>query len=147
MVNQLQACLGSASIFSHGTAQVGIADEKVYTRGYTPVAIIDVTPRIRHIRETFEGGHVHEWHVPVTIGAQWRDAANGPTNLNTAWQGVFDQIDKYPHLGLGGAAGIRDAFVESANLQPTEMEYGGIKFANVQLSVVIQEEVTIQEAE
>jgi hypothetical protein len=147
ITQQLQSCLGSASIFTHGTAQVSIGDEKIYSRGYTPVAVIGLEPGLRHIRETFKGGHVHEWHVLLTVGAQWKDAASGPVQLNAAWQAVFDQIDTHPFLGLGANGGIRDAFVTDADFQPIVMEYGTIKFAKVRLSVAIQEEVNVQEVE
>jgi len=148
MINQLQACLGSASIFPSGTVHISISDDKVYTYGRTPVAVIDVNPKLRHVRESMGGGHLHYWHVPLTVGAQWRSSGeSGPTNLNAAWQGVLDQIDKFPFLGLGGGAAIRDAYIESANLQPVVEEYGMVKFANVQLGVVICEDITVAEQE
>lgn len=147
MINQLQICIGSASIFTHGTAQIAIADDKVYTLGYSPVAVIDVNPKLRHVRESFGGGHLHQWHVPLTVGAKWTGTQTGPTNLNTAWQAVLDQICKYPSLGLGAGRTVREAVVESANLQPIIEDYGTIKFANVQLSVVIVEDITVQELE
>lgn len=144
---QLQACLGSASIFPNGIQHVEIADNKVYSLGLTPVAVIDVNPRLRHIRESFGGGHLHEWHMQIKVGAQWRDADTSALALGAAWQGVLDQLCQHPFLGLGGQAGIRDAVVEGANLQPIVMEYGSVKFANVQLSLVVQEEADIAEAE
>ena len=147
-LGHLQACIGSATGFG-GTAKVEIADYKIFTYGYGTVALLEINPRIRHIRETFAGGHVHEWHTTVQVGARWADAENGPFDMTAAWQSVFDQLDTHPQLGLGGgnAAGIRDVFIESANLQPLEQLYGEHKYQTVSLSVVIQEEVDVVEAE
>lgn len=147
VINQLKSCLGSASVFPGGTAHISISDDKVYTLGKTPVAVIEVNPGLRHIRETFAGGHLHEWSIPVTVGAQWRDATNGPTNLNAAWQGVMDQICKYPNLGLGGGGAIREAHVANARLEPIVEQYGTLKFANVQLTVNVTEDVVTAELE
>ena len=147
VVNQLQACLGSASVFVNGTADVSISDDKIYTLGKTPVAVIEVIPGLRHLRETFGGGHIHEWNIPVTIGAQWRDAQQGPPAVNAAWQSALDQLCKYPNLGLGIGRGIREAHVSGAMLRPVLESYGTLKFANVQLTVTVQEDVTVVEAE
>jgi len=147
IVSQLQACLGSASIFTGGTAQISISDDKIYTKGKTPVAVIEVTPGLQHIRESFGGGHLHVWNIPVTVGAQWRDATLGPPAINAAWQGVLDQICKYPNLGLGGGGAIREAHVASAMLRPVVESYGTLKFANVQIVVSVTEDVVTAEAE
>lgn len=147
MVNQLQACLGSCSVFTQGTSQVRIGDDKVYGLGLTPVAVISVNPGLNHVRETMHGGHIHHWRTEVQVGAQWRDAVNGPLALGSAWQSVFDQLDQYPYMGLGAGQGVRDAFVSGADLRPIIVEYGTVKFAHVKLIVDIQEDVTIAEAE
>jgi len=147
MINQLQACLGSASVFPGGTAHISISDDKVYTLGKTPVAVIEVNPALRHARETFGGGHLHVWNVGVTVGAKWTGIQAGPTAINAAWQGVLDQICKYPNLGLGGGGAVREAHVEGARLEPIVEEYGTVKFANVQLTVTITEDVTVAEQE
>jgi hypothetical protein len=148
MVNQLQACIGSASVFgTFGTLNVSVNDDRVYTRGRTPVAVIELQPRLQHVRETFSGGHLHVWRIGVTVGAQWRSADQSASNLNAAWQSVLDQICKYPNLGLGAGNGVREAHVEAANLQPAVEEYGNLKFANVQLTVNITEDVHVAEAE
>lgn len=148
IVTQLQRCLGSASIFTaHGTAQVPIADWKSYTLGYTPIALIEVNPQMRSVRESFGGGKLRTWVIPLTVSAQWRDADNGPAPLAAAWEGVIAQIDKYPFLGLGGGAGIRDANIDSANLQPVMEDVGSIKYAHVRLNLTVSEEVDVTEEE
>lgn len=147
MVNQLQACLGSCSVFTQGTTQVRIGDDKVYALGYTPVAVISLNPSLRHVRETMHGGHIHHWRTDVEVCSQWRDAVSGPPALGSAWQSVFDQIDKYPYMGLGAGQGIRDVFVSAADLRPIVEDYGTVKFAHVKLTVDIQEDVTVAEAE
>lgn len=147
VITQLQACLGSASAFTQGTVQVAVGDEKIYSLGKTPVAVIGISPELSHMRDSFSGGHVHEWHVGVTVGARWRDATSGPIAINAAWQSVLDQLCKYPNLGLGTGGIVREAHVESARLEPIVENYGTVKFANVELTVAIMEDVTVDEEE
>ncbi len=148
VVTQLRNCLGSAaSVFPGGTADISVADERIYSRGKATVAIIDVNPTLQHVRASFGGGHQHIWGISVTVGTKWNDAVNGPLNNMAAWQGVMDQICKYPNLGLGGGGAIYEAHVQNARLEPIVEEYGTVKFANVQLTVSITEDVTIAEQE
>ena len=148
MINQLQTCIGSASVFgTFGTTNVSIGNDRVYALGRTPVAVIELQPRLQHVREAFGGGHLHVWRIGVTVGAQWRSPELSADDLNTAWQGVLDQICKYPNLGLGAGSSIREAHVEAANLQPALEEYGTLKFANVQLTVSVTEDLTVAELE
>lgn len=145
MTSQLQSCLGSATGF--GSAQVAVGDDRVWTMGLTPCANIQLEPGLEHRRESMGGGHLHIWHVPVTVGARWTDAINGPVACQAAWQAILDQIDKYPNLGLGAGHAVREAHVERANLKPVIIEYGNVKFAHAVLTVAIMEDVVVQEAE
>lgn len=145
MAGYLQTQIAAASGFS--AAQVTIGDAKVYAKGKTPCAVIQLRPRVQHERESMGGGHLHNWSIEVEVGAQWRDAVNGPVNLEAAYQAVIDRIDQYPNLGQGAGSAVREAHLEAANLEPIVMAEGTLKFAKVLLTFMVSESLTVAEAE